>query len=59
VGYFTITDNPKEAFLDWDWLLAQPVMDSKVWTRHLRFDRPLVIKVNAQQNRGVILKPEQ
>jgi hypothetical protein len=58
VSYFTVTENTREGFLDWDWLLAQPAQESKAYSRHLRFDRPLVVKVNAQQNKGVILKPE-
>jgi hypothetical protein len=58
VSYFTVTDNRKEGFLDWEWLLAQTPAESRPFTRHLRFDRPLVVKVNAQQNKGVILKPE-
>jgi hypothetical protein len=58
VSYFTVTDNRKEGFLDWEWLLAQASTESRPFTRHLRFERPLVVKVNAQQNKGVILKPE-
>jgi hypothetical protein len=58
VSYFTVTENRKEGFLDWEWLLAQPPVETRPFTRHLRFERPLVTKVNAQQNKGVILKPE-
>jgi CheY-like chemotaxis protein len=58
VSYFTVTDNRKEGFLDWEWLLAQTPAESRPFTRHLRFERPLIVKVNAQQNKGVILKPE-
>jgi CheY-like chemotaxis protein len=56
VGYFTIND--QDGFVDWDWLAAQPALEEKTLTRHLRFDNPLVITMNGQTNRGIISKPE-
>jgi CheY-like chemotaxis protein len=58
VGYFTIAGNAVSDFLDWEWLTAEPAFEEKTFTRHLRLPVPLVIRINGQQNRGIILKPE-
>lgn len=58
VGYFTVHSHEREGWLDWEWLLKQPSLDEKVYTRHLRFDKPIVTKINGHRNRGVIFKPD-
>ncbi len=58
IGYFTVDSFKGEGFVDWDWLLDQEVHEGMKYTRHLRFDKPVIIKMNGQQNEGVILKPE-
>jgi CheY-like chemotaxis protein len=58
VGYFTVNPQNQQGYLDWDWLLAQKPLEALAWTRLLRFDNPLIIKINGHQARGVILKPE-
>lgn len=58
VGFFTISLEDKESFLDWDWLLRYPCIESKKYIRLLRFQRPLTIIMNSRENRGVVLKPQ-
>jgi CheY-like chemotaxis protein len=58
VGYFTINPFMENGFIDWDWLLAQKPVDSKVYTKHIRFEKPIVIKMNGHENKGIILKPD-
>lgn len=58
VGYFTIRSDPKQSFVDWDWLLAQKAVEEKTYTKLLRFERPVVVKMSGHQNIGLILKPE-
>ncbi|GJQ21769.1 MAG: phosphoenolpyruvate synthase [Bacteroidia bacterium] len=55
VGYFTVSGNGD--FVDWEWLRACEPAESKRFVRHLRFDQPLVIKMNGHENKGIILKP--
>jgi hypothetical protein len=43
--------------VDWEWLAAQPAVEEQTYTRHLEFRQPVIVKMNGQQNRGVILKP--
>ena len=40
--------------VDWDWLLQQPVANSTHYTRHVRLEKPLHIKVDGRHSRGTI-----
>ena len=59
IGYFTVNTSYENAFIDWDWLLSQKIFEAKTFTRHLRFKNPITVKMNGQNNRGIILKPEE
>lgn len=58
IGYFTVNSALKGEFINWGWLAEQPSVRERKFARHLRFDRPLTIKMNGRSNRGVILKPD-
>lgn len=57
VGYFTVNADVDEGFVDWEWIEAQPAEGLLGFVRHLRFDRPIVVKMNGKRNQGVIYKP--
>jgi CheY-like chemotaxis protein len=59
IGYFTVNPDMGEGFVDWEWLAAQPALRETEASsvRHLRFDRPVVVRVDGRTGRGVILKP--
>jgi hypothetical protein len=59
VGYFTVNPDAGEGFVDWDWLAAQPAVAEAACVRHLRFEEPLVVKMNGKTNQGAILKPRR
>ncbi len=58
VGYFTVNPESGGGLLDWEWLVRQPVLSERGVVCHLRFDSPIVVKMNGFKNRGVIFKPE-
>jgi CheY-like chemotaxis protein len=58
VGYFTVNPQSGEGFLDWEWLRRQPSTFVQGPVRHIRFQEPLVVKMNGRENEGVIFKPE-
>jgi len=58
VGYFTVNSVQKNGFVDWDWLLTQEALENKSYTKHIRFEKPIIIKMNGHENKGIILKPE-
>lgn len=58
VGYFTV--NPFLAdggIFDESYLNGQPAAFESKFIRHLRFDNPLVIKIDGKNKLGVVLKP--
>ena len=57
VGYFTVNPEAGQGFVDWEWLADQPARREAGCVRHLRFERPLVVRMNGRRNAGVILKP--
>lgn len=57
IGYFTVEDESSECFIDWDWLKKQPQEEEYSFTRHIKFDKPLLTKISGQKNKGVIYKP--
>jgi CheY-like chemotaxis protein len=58
IGYFTVNSDLRNEFLNWRWLNEQRSVKEREYSRHLRFDKPLTIKMNGRTNRGVILKPD-
>lgn len=58
IGYFTVNNTSDKGFVDWDWLLVQTPIEVKEFTRLIRFEKPIVIKMNGHNNIGIILKPE-
>lgn len=57
VGYFTVNSIDHLGFIDWDWLNNQSAIEELNYTKHLRFDKPISVRINGHENRGVILKP--
>ena len=57
VGYFTVNRDLESHHLDWQWLMAQAPRETKTYTRMLRFEDPLVVRMAGATGRGVIYKP--
>ena len=57
VGYFTVNAEAGEGFVRWDWLAAQRAVSERGLVRHLRFDQPVVVRMDGREHRGVIAKP--
>lgn len=59
VGYFTI--NPfleNDGFFDETFLNEQSAVHETEYIRHVRFNRPICIKINGRKKTGVVLKPD-
>ena len=59
VGYFTI--NPfldNDGFFDESFLNEQDALHETEFIRHVRFNRPICIKINGRKKTGIVLKPE-
>ncbi|MDR2776395.1 MAG: phosphoenolpyruvate synthase, partial [Tannerella sp.] len=55
-GYFTINPANGDLF-DEDFLNAQPAAEETRYLRLIRFDNPIIIKMNGKKNVGVVMKP--
>ncbi len=59
VGYFTVHPDKKSGFIDWSWLRLKQPLEEMVYTKHIRFDHPIEVKINGHKSKGVILKPRE
>ena len=57
VGYFTINPFINDGHYDLEYLSQIPSVSEDEYIRHIRFDDPLVIKIDGARNKGVIYKP--
>ncbi len=57
VSYFTINPFQGDGTYDLDFLNAQPAVYESEYVRHVRFEKPIVVKVDGRKNRGVVMKP--
>ncbi len=57
VSYFTVNPFIGDGSYDTAYLNSLPAETETEYIRHVRFDRPIVVKVDGRKNKGVILKP--
>lgn len=58
VGYFTVNPFKNDGWFDEEYLNALPAVEETKYLRHVRLEKPAVIKMNGQKSLGVVLKPE-
>jgi hypothetical protein len=58
VGYFTVSQATDKEFVDWDWLMGCTPEKRRKFTRRLKFEKPLEIRMNGHTGEGTILKPQ-
>jgi hypothetical protein len=58
IGYFTVNSYFKGGFVDWEWLKGLPAVREMKFTRHLHFDKPMIVKMNGHTHKGIIIKPD-
>ena len=57
VGYFTINPFKGDGWFDERYLNFLPAVEETEYLRHVRFDKPVVIKMDGKKSLGVVLKP--
>ena len=55
VGYFTIDPNAQQGLFRKDILDAMPAIDETQYVRHVRFEKPLSIKMDGMRQEGVVM----
>ncbi len=56
IGYINTTLNPRESFIDWEWLNYQKAEIELDYVKHIRLEKPLVIKFNGRTGHALVLK---
>ncbi len=59
VGYFTINAFLNDGLYNQDFLNACPAVMETQFLRHVRFEKPFVVKMDGKKNLGVVLIPEK
>lgn len=57
VGYFTINPFIKDGHYDLEFLAGQKAYYEDEFIRHIRFETPMVVKIDGKRNKGVVFKP--
>jgi DNA-binding NarL/FixJ family response regulator len=56
IGYLTVNPATKNGFIDWDWLLRQPVVGETTYLKHISLPEPIEIRIDGRVGKSVILK---
>ncbi len=56
VGYFTVNAYCNDGIYDEDYLNSLPAVEETRFLRHVRFEHPLIVKMDGKRNLGVVLK---
>lgn len=54
VGYFSIQHINRENFINYDILNAQPLVGRTRFFRHVRFERPLLVKMDGKKRQAIV-----
>ena len=57
VAYFTINPFQQDGSFDTEFLNAQAAQYESEYVRHIRFEKPMIMKVDGRKNKGVVMKP--
>ena len=58
VGYFTIAPFNGEGFFDEEYLNSLPALHETEYIRSVKFNTPILIKMDGRHGRGVVMKPQ-
>jgi len=58
VGYFTVNPFNKDGFYDVVFLNAQEKLFEDKYVRHVRFQQPVIIKIDGRKRKGIVCKPQ-
>jgi hypothetical protein len=57
IGYFDVPWDSSSGFIDWSWLQSLRPQESTEHFTHLRFQRPLVVKMDGRRRVSAVFKP--
>lgn len=57
LGYLHVFKSSPREYVIWDWIQQQEVVHSTNFVKHVRFQNPMIVKIDGRLSKGVILKP--
>lgn len=57
VGYFTVNPYEQHGFYNTDYLKQTEAEEENYYLRHIRFEQPVMIKIDGKNNQGAVFKP--
>jgi len=54
VGYFSIQHHSEKCMINWDILQKQKIIEQKEYIKHIRFEKPLIIKMDGKKRISLI-----
>ena len=57
VGYFTINDYMNDGLYNQEFLNAQPAVTETKYLRWVRFEKPIIVKMDGRKKKGVVMLP--
>lgn len=58
IGYLAIDPSADQGTIDWTWLAQQPAAYEGPFSRHIRLERPLGVRLDGRTRRGLVMRPE-
>ena len=56
IHYITVTEGAEsEDHFDWEWLNSLPVVQETTFLRHVRLEKPLILKIDGRKSQCVII----
>jgi len=59
VGYVNTTIKQLNSYMDWNWLNKQLPYKEYSYVKHLKFGKPLEIKLDGKKGKAIVLKPSE
>jgi len=54
VGYFSVNEGMNDGMIDWEKLNDQKIVRQGRYVRHIRFDKPLLVRMNGKEGLAII-----
>ena len=57
IHYITVTEGPdSEDYFDWEWVGSLSVIQEKAFLRHVRTEKPMILKIDGRKSQCVIIE---
>ena len=54
IQYITVTEDSDD-FLDWEWLGSLPAVEESGFLRHVRLEKPMILKIDGRRSQCAII----